>query len=92
MKPNHSTKIMSGNKIVWMDNSNGNAEIKMRYINSDPLLLLNTDFPSTNGSLLVWCDNRGETGTSTDLTSSPDPRRPSPEETTTMLYPRGSGR
>ena len=30
----------------------------MRYIIADPLLLLQTDFPSTNGSLMVWSDNR----------------------------------
>ena len=59
VKPYLSSKMISGNKIVWMDNSNGYAQIKMRYINSDPLLILNTDFPSTNGSLEVWSDNRG---------------------------------
>ena len=40
VKPYLSSKIISDNKIVWMDNSNGFSQIKMRYINSDPLLLL----------------------------------------------------
>ncbi|MGB7571799.1 MAG: biopolymer transporter Tol, partial [Methanothrix sp.] len=58
VKPYSPSKIVSQDKIVWMDDSHGFTQIKMRYIESDPMLLLSTDFPSTNGSLMVWSDNR----------------------------------
>ncbi|MDM7912962.1 MAG: biopolymer transporter Tol, partial [Methanotrichaceae archaeon] len=58
VKAHQSSRILSDNKVVWMDNSQGNSQIVMRYFIADPLLLLSTDYPSTNGSMMVWSDNR----------------------------------
>jgi beta propeller repeat protein len=58
VKPYGSSQILSESIVAWMDDSTGPAQINARYIRSEPRLLLSTDFPSTNGSLMLWSDNR----------------------------------
>jgi len=91
VKPHLSSKIISGNKIVWTDKSSGHDQIKMRYITSDPLLLLNADFPSTNGSLLVWSDNRGGSWNIYGFDFFTRSEKPISRGDWDQLYPRASG-
>jgi beta propeller repeat protein len=74
-----------------MDNGNGYSQIKMRYINADPLLLLNTDFPNTNGSLLVWSDNRRGNWNIYGFDFSTRAEKPISEGEYDQLYPKASG-
>lgn len=91
IKPYHSSKIISDNKIVWMDNSDGYSQIKMRYINSDPLLLLEADYPSTNGSLLVWSDNRRGNWNIYGFDFFTRSEKPITKGDYDQLYPKASG-
>jgi beta propeller repeat protein len=74
-----------------MDSSDGHPQIKMRYINSDPLLLINSDFPSTNGSLLVWSDNRGGKWNIYGFDFFTRSEKPISRADADQLYPRASG-
>ena len=91
VKPYLSSRIISGNKIVWMDNSDGHSQIKMRYINSDPLLLLEADYPNTNGSLLVWSDNRRGNWNIYGFDFFTRSERPITKGDYDQLYPKCSG-
>jgi beta propeller repeat protein len=91
VKPYGSSKILSEDKVVWMDNSNGFTQIKWRYINSDPLLLLSTDYPSTNGSLLVWSDNRRGNWNIFGFDFFTRSERPISKGDWDQLYPKTSG-
>ncbi|MEI8003373.1 MAG: biopolymer transporter Tol, partial [Methanothrix sp.] len=86
-----SSKILSEDKVVWMDNSNGFTQIKWRYIKSDPLLLLSADFPSTNGSLLVWSDNRESNWNIYGFDFFTRAEKPISKGDWDQLYPKASG-
>jgi beta propeller repeat protein len=91
VKPYLSSRIISGDRIVWIDNSEGFSQIRMRYINSDPLLLRASDYPSTNGSLLVWSDNRGGNWNIYGFDYFSRAEKPISKGDYDQLYPRVSG-
>jgi beta propeller repeat protein len=51
---------LEGDRIVWMDYSQGEPAIMTRSVDDDPILLLEKADLATNGSLIVWSDNRGD--------------------------------
>ncbi len=53
------SQILSGDRLVWIDYSQVNSRIMTRSIEDDPLLLLKKVDIATNGSLILWSDNRG---------------------------------
>ncbi|MDD1753174.1 MAG: biopolymer transporter Tol, partial [Methanotrichaceae archaeon] len=69
----------------------GVSQILMRYIITDPLLLLETDFPSTNGSLMVWSDNRRGDWNIYGFDFFSRSERPISRTDNDQLYPRTSG-